>query len=177
MARLGYPHPYWWESYDKGTRSLLWQDVSKNCLALCAGLVKGNGSNKHRPWHNVVLPKQVSKLDLWKYCSLYGGMWNLFCRVGHYPCIQILLWCIRRRNPPCNAEDNTARRTHRHGSLVQGLLRESWIRGYLDSRTVFNVRTIEAWRYKTQDFGPCLDGTLLCVEDKLGNPDIIFPSL
>ena len=29
-------------------------------------------------------------------------------------------------------------------SLVQGLLRESWIRGYLDSRTVYNVWTIEA---------------------------------
>ena len=28
----------------------------------------------------------------------------------------------------------------------------------------------------TQDFGPCPDGTLLCVEDKLGNPDIVFPS-
>ena len=24
------------------------------------------------------------------------------------------LWRIRRRNPPCNTEDNTARRTHRH---------------------------------------------------------------
>ena len=29
-------------------------------------------------------------------------------------------------------------------SLVQGLLRESWIRGYPDSRTVYHVRTIEA---------------------------------
>ena len=46
-------------------------------------------------------------------------------------------------------------------------VRESWIRGYPDSRTV----------YKTQDFGPCPDGTLLCMEDKLGDPDIIFPSL
>ena len=32
----------------RGTRSLRSQDVSKNCLALCAGLVKGNGSNNHR---------------------------------------------------------------------------------------------------------------------------------
>ena len=56
-------------------------------------------------------------------------------------------------------------------------LRESWIRGYPDSRTVFIVRTIEASRYKTQDFGSCPDGTLLCVEDKLGDPDIMFPSL
>ena len=29
-----------------------------------------------------MLPKQASKLDLRKYYSLYGGMWNLFCRVG-----------------------------------------------------------------------------------------------
>ena len=32
----------------RGTRSLLLQDVSRNCLALCAGLVKGNGSNNHQ---------------------------------------------------------------------------------------------------------------------------------
>ena len=56
-------------------------------------------------------------------------------------------------------------------------MRESWIRGYPDSRTVYIVRTIEASRYKTQDFGSCPDGTLLCVEDKLGDPDIMFPSL
>ena len=29
-----------------------------------------------------MLLKQASKLDLRKYYSLYGGMWNLFCRVG-----------------------------------------------------------------------------------------------
>ena len=57
------------------------------------------------------------------------------------------------------------------------MLRESWIRGYLDSRTICIVRTIEASRYKTQDFGSCPEGTLLCVEDKLGDPDIIFTSL
>ena len=56
-------------------------------------------------------------------------------------------------------------------------VRESWIRGYPDSRTMFIDRTIEASRYKTQDFGSCPDGTLLCVVDKLGNPDIMFPSL
>ena len=56
-------------------------------------------------------------------------------------------------------------------------LRESWIRGYPDSRTIFIVWTIEASRYKTQDFSSCPDGTLLCVEDKLGNPDIMFHSL
>ena len=36
-------------------------------------------------WRDVMLSKHVSRLDLWKYYSLYGGMWNLFCRVGHYP--------------------------------------------------------------------------------------------
>ena len=56
-------------------------------------------------------------------------------------------------------------------------MRESWIRGYPDSRTIFIVWTTEASRYKTQDFGSCPDGTLLCVEDKLGDPDIMFPSL
>ena len=56
-------------------------------------------------------------------------------------------------------------------------MRESWIRGYPDSQTVYIVWTIEASRYKTQDFGSCPDGTLLCVEDKLGDPDIVFPSL
>ena len=77
-----------------------------------------------------------------------------------------------RRNPPCNAEDKTARWTHRHRSLVHGLLRDSWIRGYPDSWTVHIVRTIEASRYKTQDFGSCPGGTLLCVEGKLGNLDM-----
>ena len=88
------------------------------------------------PWRDVMLSRCFSRLDWWKYYSLYGGMWNLFCRVRHYPCIQTLLWRIRRRNPPCNAEDNTARQTHRHWSLVQGLLRESWIRGCSGSRTI-----------------------------------------
>ena len=32
-------------------------------------------------------------------------------------------------------------------------------------------------KYKTEDFGSCPDGTLLCVEEKLGDPDIMFPSL
>src|SRR4051812_6973066 len=50
--------------------------------------------------------KFVGRLDLWKYYTLYGGMLNLFCRAGHYPCVQNLLWSIRRKNPPCNAEDN-----------------------------------------------------------------------
>ena len=53
--------------------------------------------------------------------SLYGGMWNLFCRAGQYPCVQDLLRSIRRKNPPCNAEDNL-----RAGLIVI----EAWFRGY-----------------------------------------------
>ena len=59
----------------------------------------------------------------------------------------------------------------------EATLRESWIRGYPDSQTVFVVWTIEASRYKTQDFGSCPDGTLLCVEGKLGDSDVRSPSL
>ena len=68
-----------------------------------------------------MIAKRVSRLDLWKYYSLYGGMWNLFCRAGHYPCVQNLLWSIRMRNLPCNAEDNL-----RAGPIVI----EAWFRGY-----------------------------------------------
>ena len=32
-------------------------------------------------------------------------------------------------NPPCNAEDKSARWTPRHWSQVQGLPRESWTKG------------------------------------------------
>ena len=30
------------------------------------------------PWPNIILPRQVGRLDLWKYYALYGGMWNYF---------------------------------------------------------------------------------------------------
>ena len=63
----------------------------------------------------------VSRLDWWNYYSLYGGMWNLFCRAGHYPYVQNLLWNIQRRNPPCNAEDNL------HAGLI---VIEAWFRHY-----------------------------------------------
>ena len=55
------------------------------------------------------------------YYTLYGGMWNLFCRAGHYPCVQNHLWSIRRRNPPCNAEDDL------HAGLI---IIEAWFGGY-----------------------------------------------
>ena len=41
-------------------------------------------------------------------------------------------------NPPCNAEDNL----RAEENLVQGLLRESWIRGCPDSRTISFGRTV-----------------------------------
>ena len=50
--------------------------------------------------------KSCRQIRFVEYYSLYGGMWNLFCRAGHDPRVHNLLWSIRRRNPPCNAEDN-----------------------------------------------------------------------
>ena len=67
------------------------------------------------------LPTPVLMRIPWKYYSLYGGMWNLFCRAEHYPCVQNLLWSIRRGNPPCNAEDDL-----RAGLIVI----EAWFSGY-----------------------------------------------
>ena len=62
----------------------------------------------------------------------------------------------------------------KHGSgATEGVL-DKGVSGQPD---YIHLRTIEALRYKTQDFGLCPDGTLLCVEDKLGDPDIVFPSL
>ena len=45
-------------------------------------------------------------------------------------------------------------------------LRESWIRGCTDSRTITFGRTLGLWRYKIEDFVPCPDGTFLGVEGK-----------
>ena len=59
-------------------------------------------------------------------------MWNLYCRAGHYPRVQNLLWSIRRRNPPCNAEDNL-----RAGLVVI----EAWFRGYQGSPGLGGLRT------------------------------------
>ena len=88
---------------------------------MCSGRLGKTVRIITEPWHDVMLPKHVSRLDLWKYYTLYGSMWNLFCRAGHYPCVQNLLWSIRRRNPPCNAEDNL-----RAGLVVS----EAWFKGY-----------------------------------------------
>ena len=72
--------------------------------------------------------------------------------------------------------------TYQHSSKIVGLtltkvmtspnpLRESWIRGSPDSRTV------GLGRYKIEDFVLCPDGTLLGVEGKLGNTDVYISSL
>ena len=94
---------------------------------------------------------------------------------GHDPCVQNLLWSIRRRNPPCNAEDNL------HTGLIDI---EAWFGGYRGSPGLGGPQTAGLYTLaglldyedtKIEDFIPCPDGTLLCVEDKLHDPDIIFP--
>src|SRR3954467_6413040 len=61
---------------------------------------------------------------------------NLFCGALHY------LWCLQssmkdlEEEPALQCRRQSARRTRCHLSLVQGLLRESWIRGCLGSRTI-----------------------------------------
>ena len=93
-----------------------------------------NDSNKGLAvvWHHAA--EYVSRLNLCKDYSLYGGMWNLFHRAGHYPCVQNLLWSIRRRNPHCNAKDNL------HVGLV---VIESWFGGYWGSPGLGGVRIAE----------------------------------
>ena len=76
--------------------------------------------------------KSCQQITFVEYCALYGGMWNLFCRAGHDPHIQDLLWSIRRRNPPCNAEDNL-----RAGLIII----EAWFRGYCGSPGLGGIRT------------------------------------
>ena len=51
-------------------------------------------------------------------------------------------------------------------------VRESWIRGYPDSRIISFGRTVGLRRYKIEDSVPCPDGTLLGVQGKLGNTDM-----
>ena len=46
-----------------------------------------------------------------------------------------------------------------HLHNLETYLRESWIRGYPDSRTISFGRTVGLWRYKIEDFVPCPDGT------------------
>ena len=58
-----------------------------------------------------------------------------------------------------------------HGPTIMGL-RESWIRGSLDSQTISFGQTDGLSRFKIEDFVPCMDGTLLGVEGKLGDSDM-----
>ena len=50
--------------------------------------------------------KSCQWIGLIKYYTLCGYMWCLFYRAKHVLCVRELFWSIRRRNPPCNAEDN-----------------------------------------------------------------------
>ena len=74
-----------------------------------------------RPWRDVTLWESCQQIRFLEYGALYSGMWNLFCRAGQDSCVQNIHWSIRRRNPPCNAEDNL-----RAGLIVI----EAWFRGY-----------------------------------------------
>lgn len=65
-----------------------------------------NGSNKDWTVAGRHAMKSCQRIRFVGNYTLYGGMWNLFCRAGHDPCVLNLLGSIRRRNPPCNAEDN-----------------------------------------------------------------------
>ena len=65
--------------------------------------------------------KSCQQIGLVKYYTLCSCVWYLLCRVGRVFCARRMLWCIRRRNPPCNAEDNL-----HAGHIVI----EAWFRGY-----------------------------------------------
>ena len=69
------------------------------------------------------------------------------------------------------------RNIHSSGAILGRSLRESWIRGSSDSRTIYFGQTVGLLRYKIEDFVPCLGGTLLCMEGKLGNSDMWISSL
>ena len=65
--------------------------------------------------------KSCQQIELVKYYTLCGCVWYLFCRTGHVFYVRRMLWSIRKRNPPCNAEDNLHARH---------LVIEAWFRGY-----------------------------------------------
>ena len=58
-----------------------------------------------------------------------------------------------------------------------GATEESWIRGCPDSRIISFGRTVGLSRYKIEDFVPCPDGILLCVEGKTWQFGCRSPSL
>ena len=75
-----------------------------NCFTLS---LSGSDSRSNNSWRD--------DNDATMECGIY------FCRAGRYPGVHNLLQIIRRRNPPCNAEDNM-----RAGLVVI----ETWFRGY-----------------------------------------------
>ena len=114
----------------------------------------------------------VSRLDLYKYYSLYGSMWKLILQSRTLSLCSKSSMKYLEEEPALQCRRQFARQTCRHWSLVQGLLRESWIRGCLDSRTIPSSRTPGLWRYKIEDSVPCPEGTFLGVEGKLGDTDV-----
>ena len=88
---------------------------------MCSSRLRKTVRIKTGPQRDVTLWRNCQQIRLMEYCTLYGGMWNLFCRAGHDSCVQDLFWSIRRSNLPCNAEDN----------LLAGLIViEAWFMGY-----------------------------------------------
>ena len=78
----------------------------------------------------------VSRLDLCKYYSLYGNMWKLILQSRILPLCSKSSMKYLEEEPALQCRRQSVRRTRHHCSLVQGLLRESWIRGCPDSRTI-----------------------------------------
>src|SRR4051812_24657402 len=78
----------------------------------------------------------VSRLDLCKYYSLYGNMWKLILQSRTLSLCSKSSMKYLEEEPALQRRRQSARRTRRHWSLVQGLLRESWIRGCQDSQTI-----------------------------------------
>ena len=87
---------------------------------MCSGRL-GKTVRNDRTTAGCHVVKSCQQIGFVEYCTLYDGMWNLFGRAGHDPCVQNLLWSIRRRNPPSNVEDNL-----RAGLIVI----EAWFGGY-----------------------------------------------
>ena len=93
--------------------------MSRNCLALCAGLVKRNDSNKGR-------------LDLCKYYSIYGNMWKLILQSRTLSLCSKSSMKYLEEEPTLQCRRQYARRTHRH---------EAWFRGYRGSPGLGGIRT------------------------------------
>ena len=60
-------------------------------IMFCISIFNKNDSSKGLVVAWCHATKYVSRLNLCTYYSPYGGMWNLFCRAGHYPGVHNLL--------------------------------------------------------------------------------------